>query len=397
MVKELSSGGIMVENEELKLFSPAKRIGELLTKEFKKDPHFYFFSPDETTSNKFDQIFEVEKRAWGDLPVESWDLPESENGRVVEMLSENVLFSVMTGHLMNGEKAMMGSYEAFYPIITAQLLQQMKFIKQAKNVSWREPIPAVNLLSTSTCWRQDHNGFTHQSPALISQLLTVPSNLANCIFPIDDEMAAAAYEYMINATNVVNLTTFDKNDRPRYIDEKQAKSIFEEGGAIVLDDYSDAEPDIVIAGCGDIVSREAIEAIRIIKQDLPEIKIRFVYVGVLSYRGIGTTINKLSKERFSEIFTNDKPIIANFHGYPETLENILENYTLRGRLRVHGFNEEGSTTTPFEMLRRNAASRYDIAIDVARIAKRDDLITQYNKILEENHSHAIEYGEDFVI
>ena len=213
----------------------------------------------------------------------------------------------------------------------------------------------------------------------------------------DDEMAAAAYEYMINATNVVNLTTFDKNDRPRYIDEKQAKSIFEEGGAIVLDEYSDAEPDIVIAGCGDIVSREAIEAIRIIKQDLPEIKIRFVYVGVLSYRGIGTTINKLSKERFSEIFTNDKPIIANFHGYPETLENILENYTLRGRLRVHGFNEEGSTTTPFEMLRRNAASRYDIAIDVARIAKRDDLITQYNKILEENHSHAIEYGEDFVI
>ena len=106
------------------LYSPAKKIGELLTKEFKKNPHFYFFSPDETTSNKFDEIFTAEKRAWG-LPTKTWDLPESPDGRIVEMLSENVLFSVMTGHLMNGEPAMMGSYEAFFPIITAQLLQQM--------------------------------------------------------------------------------------------------------------------------------------------------------------------------------------------------------------------------------------------------------------------------------
>lgn len=167
-------------------YSSAKKIGELLTAEFEKDPHFYFFSPDETTSNKFDQIFDVEKRAWGTLPQKTWDLPESENGRIIEMLSENVLFSTMTGHLANGERAMMGSYEAFFPIITSQLLQQMKFIKQSKAVSWRQPMPAVNLLSTSTCWRQDHNGFTHQSPALISQLLTVPSNLANCFFPFDD-------------------------------------------------------------------------------------------------------------------------------------------------------------------------------------------------------------------
>ena len=161
----------------MNLYSPAKKFGELLTKEFQKNPHFYFFSPDETTSNKFDRIFEVEKRAWS-LPQKTWDLPEDENGRIVEMLSENVLFSVMTGHLMNNEPAMMGSYEAFFPIITAQLLQQIKFIKQSKEVSWRAPMPAINLLSTSTCWRQDHNGYTHQSPALISTLLSLPSNLS---------------------------------------------------------------------------------------------------------------------------------------------------------------------------------------------------------------------------
>ena len=124
------------------LYSPAKRMGELLTEEFRNNPKFYFFSPDETTSNKFDKIYEAEQRAWV-LPTETWDLPESPDGRIVEMLSENVLFSVMTGHLMNGEPAMMGSYEAFFPIITAQLLQQMKFIKQSKEVEWRAPMPGL--------------------------------------------------------------------------------------------------------------------------------------------------------------------------------------------------------------------------------------------------------------
>lgn len=377
-------------------YSSAKKIGELLALEFQKDPHFYFFSPDETTSNKLDQVFEVEKRAWGSLRQEEWDLPESASGRIIEMLSENVLFSVMCGHLINGEKAMMGSYEAFWPIVTAQLLQQMKFIKQSKAVSWRQPMPAVNLLSTSTCWRQDHNGFTHQSPALISTLLSIPSNLTNCIFPIDDVAAEETYYFMMNSENVVNLTTFDKNEHPRYIDSHHANYEFVNGGASIYQFISDEEPDVVLAGCGDIVGHEVIEAIKIIKEDLPSIRIRFVYINSLSYRGIGTTENKLSREKFVELFTIDKPIIANFHGYPETLENILENYTARGRLRVHGFNEEGSTTTPFEMLRRNAASRYDIAIDVAQLAHRDDLIQKYYETLENNHAYALGHGEDMI-
>ena len=385
-----------VDNPGVELFSPARRIGELLTEEFKNNPRFYFFSPDETTSNKFDQIFEVEKRAWGDMPVKTWDLPESPDGRIVEMLSENVLFSVMTGHLMNGEPAMMGSYEAFFPIITAQVLQQMKFMKQSKSVSWREPMPAVNLLSTSTCWRQDHNGFTHQLPALISTLLSVPSNLANCIFPIDDVAAEEAYQFMMSSTNVVNLTTFDKNERPRYIDSHHAKYQYDNGGASIFEFASDAEPDFVLTACGDIVAHETLEAMKILREDMPDLKLRFVGINALSYRAIGTTENKLTKEKFEELFTSDKPILANFHGYPETLENILENYTYKARLRVHGFNEEGSTTTPFEMLRRNAASRYDLAIDVAKVLGRDDLVSKYEAVLEQNHLHAVNFGEDLI-
>lgn len=385
-----------VENPGAEKFSPAKKIGELLTAEFEKDPHFYFFSPDETTSNRFDEIFTVEARAWGDLKREDWDLPESADGQIIEMLSENVLFSTMTGHLANGEPAMMGSYEAFFPIITAQLLQQMKFIKQAKTVRWRKPLPAVNLLSTSTCWRQDHNGFTHQSPALISTLLSVPSNLANCLFPVDDVAAETAFQFMLKSKDVVNLTTFNKNEEPRYIDSHHARFQFDNGGASIYGFASEPEPDFVFTAAGDITTHEALEAIKILKNDLPELRFRFVGINALSYRAIGTTENKLTREKFTELFTTNKPILANFHGYPETLENILENYTEKRRLRVHGFNEEGSTTTPFEMLRRNAASRYDLAIDVAYVMNRKDLVSKYEAILAQNHLHAVKYGEDLI-
>ena len=384
-----------VEKPGLEKFSPAEKVGELLAKEFRDNPSFYFFSPDETTSNRFSAVYKPEKRAWC-LPIEEWDLPESANGRIVEMLSENVLFSVMTGHLMNGEKAMMGSYEAFYPIITSQILQTMKFIKQSRRTSWRKTMPAVNLLSTSTCWRQDHNGFTHQSPALISTLLSVPSNLANCIFPVDDVAAEEAFNYMLNSCDVVNFTTFNKNPLPRYIDSHHANYQFYNSGASVYDFISDPEPDFVFTAAGDIVTHEAIEAIKIIKHDMPKVKIRFVGINALSYRAIGTTNNKMTREKFLKLFTKDRPILANFHGYPETLENILENYTERRRLRVHGFNEEGSTTTPFEMLRRNGASRYDLAKDVAMVLGQGSLARKYERILEDNHEHAVRYGEDMI-
>ena len=313
------------------------------------------------------------------------------------MLSENVLFSVMTGHLMNGEPAMMGSYEAFFSVATSQILQQIKFIKQCKESSWRKALPAVNLLSTSTCWRQDHNGFTHQSPALISTLLAVPSNLVNCFFPLDDVAAEDIFNFMMRSKNVVNLTTFNKHDEPRFLDRAASKSQMQNHGVLILDEYNPADPDFVMVGVGDLMSKEAIEAIKILKTDLPEIKIRFININALSYRAIGTTEDKLTKVEFADLFTADKPVIANFHGYPETLTNIFEKYTSRNRIRVHGFLEEGSTTTPFEMLRRNGASRYDLAIDIATVTGRLDLVRKYQAKLAENHAHAIETGEDIVL
>ena len=374
-------------------FSPARSIGAIMADYMPKHEDFYLFSPDETTSNKLDAVFEVSERAW-DLPRQGFDLPESADGRIIEMLSENALFACMVGHLVAGEPAAMTSYEAFFAIITAQLLQYLKFLDQSAKVKWRPDYPAANLLSTSTCWRQDHNGFTHQSPALISTLLSLPSNRANCLFPVDDVAAEASFIYMMRSTNVVNLTTFNKTDQPRWLDSHQADDQFSQGGASIFDFASDENPDYVFTAAGDIVSCEALRAIEILRKDLPTKKFRFVNISALSYEAIGTTDCKLSPSKFQTLFTPDKPIIANFHGYPATLKQILSNYTDTKRLKIHGFLEHGSTTTPFEMLSVNRASRYHLAIDVARLEHRNDLIEKYEKVIADNTRYAHEYGVD---
>lgn len=385
----------VVENPGQESFSPARSLGAVMAEYMSKHEDFYLFSPDETTSNKLDAVFEVSARAW-DLPRQDFDLPESVDGRIVELLSENTLFACMVGHLIAGGTAMMTSYEAFFSIITAQVLQHLKFLSQSSQVSWRSAYPAANLLSTSTCWRQDHNGFTHQSPALISTLLGLPSGRSNCLFPVDDVAAEAAFIYMMRSSNVVNLTTFNKTEQPRWLDSHQADDQFSHGGASVFEFISDEDPDYVVAAAGDIVSCEAIKAIEILRQDLPDKKFRFVNIAALSYNAIGTTDNRLAQDDFDRLFTADKPIIANFHGYPAALHQILSVYANPDRFKVHGFNEHGSTTTPFQMLSVNQASRYHLAMDVARLEKRDDLVEKYQKILDDNAKYAREHGVDRV-
>lgn len=382
-----------VEKPGSEQFSPAKRIGTLLADYMSKHRDFYLFSPDETTSNKLDAVYGVSSRAWT-LPQAKWDLPESPEGQIIEMLSENTLFACMAGHLMSGSPAMMTSYEAFFSIITSQLLQHLKFLQQAAATNWRPAYPAANLLSTSTCWRQDHNGFTHQSPALISTLLSLPSRRANCLFPIDDVAAESATIFMLNSKNVVNLTTFNKTEQPRWLDSHQADAQYSAGGASIFDFCSDDDPDYILAGVGDIVSCEAIRALEILRQDFPEKRFRFVNIAALSYDAIGTTDQQLTSAQFDQLFTKDRPVIANFHGYPATLRQILTKYAAPERLHVHGFIEQGSTTTPFQMLSVNHASRYHLAIDVARLEQRDDLVTKYQKILRGNAEYAREHGVD---
>ncbi len=383
-----------VEHSGVESFSPAKSIGAVMADYMSKHPDFYLFSPDETTSNKLDAVYEVSTRAW-DLPRKDFDLPESADGQIIEMLSENALFACMVGHLVAGGSAVMTSYEAFFSIIASQVLQHLKFLQQSSQVSWRPAYPAANLLSTSTCWRQDHNGFTHQSPALISLLLTLPSRRANCLFPLDDVAAEASFIYMQNSRDVVNLATFNKTDQPRWLDSHQADTELQQNGVMILDFVANADdPDYVFVGVGDIVTNEAIKAVQLLKTDFPDKKFRLVNIAALSYNAIGTVEHQISQTDFDQLFTSDAPIIANFHGYPATLQQILTQYTDPKRLHVHGYEEHGSTTTPFEMLSVNHASRYHLALDVAKREKRPDLVEKYQKILESNAKYAHEHGVD---
>ncbi|MBR3319856.1 hypothetical protein IKG20_00940 [Candidatus Saccharibacteria bacterium] len=382
-----------VENPGAEKINIAKTFGKLLAERFAKDPHFYLFSPDETTSNRLTEVYDAERRAWN-LPIEDFDLPEAPDGRIVELLSENALFAALVGHLSNGEQGMMTSYEAFFSIVLPQILQQIKFFKQMDAVSWRKPWPAVNLLSTSMCWRQDHNGFSHQSPAIISALLDVPSGKVNCLFPVDDSAAEATFKFMTTTENVVNLATFDKNETPRWIDSYHANFLFDNGGASIYHFASDDNPEIVLTAAGDIATREMLRAREIVKQDLPECRLRFIGINSLTYGRIGTTSKTFNNEQFNDYFTFDRPILASFHGYPETLKNILLAYANRDRLEVHGFIEEGTTTTPLEMLALNHNSRFDLASSIAEKLGRPDLAEKYQNLLQENRDFTRINGVD---
>ena len=391
---EAMLGPAEINNPGESFNSSAEKFGELIEYTIKNNPSFYLFSPDETTSNRLDAAYHASSRAW-DLPKNSWDLPESNSGHIIELLSENVLLATQIGHVLSGGQGMMTSYESFFSIVTSQLFQYLKFLQQSSAVSWREPVPALNLLSTSTCWRQDHNGFSHQSPALISALLAQPSNFSNVLFPVDDIATSACFKFMLESENVVNLATFNKTKEPRWIDRYHAAFQYQHGASI-FGFASDDNPDYIFTAAGDIMTREAIYALNILREDIPGRRFRFIGINALSYGAIGTTKAKMSQDVFNNYFTTDKPIIANFHGYPDALRSILINYADDRRLSIHGFNEHGSTTTPFEMLRLNGASRYDLCLDIAIRENRQDLIEKYHKILSDNATHAASTGEDMI-
>ncbi len=383
-----------VDNPGEEQASSAQIFGEGLREEMYRHEDFYFFSPDETTSNRLATVFDASDRAWG-RRIEKWDQHLAKDGRVIEMLSENTLFATLAGHILSGGRGCMTSYEAFLPIVSSQLDQHLKFLKQSSEIEWRKDVHALNILSTS-CWqRQDHNGYTHQNPALISSLLAKPSNLANCFFPADDVAAAATWEFMINSKNVVNLTTFNKNPQPRWIDINHARYQLGDGhGCSIYQFASDEKPDVVVAAIGDIPTTEALEGIKLAKAELPGLRIRFVGITALSYGAIGTTENKLLPHDFDDIFTRNKPIVINFHGYQETIRSIMSHYANPIRCSIHGYEDQGSTTSPLDELARNHCSRYDIAIDILERTGHYDHTRKFENMIIDNAHFANLTGVD---
>ena len=244
--------------------------------------------------------------------------------------------------------------------------QYAKFLTQSRSVAWRGTIPSLNYILTSSGWRQDHNGFSHQNPGFIDDILRRQSNFSNVYFPSDGNVTLVCLEEMLSSVRQINALVAGKTLEPRWLSTELARQQVSEG-LMIWDFASDDNPDIVMAACGDYPTKETMAAIDIIKTECPAAKIRCVNVSSLTTMGLGTLRNVATQKKFDEIFTHDKPVIFNFHGYPQTLKSILFNYDVHShRFDIRGYKEIGSTTTPFDMHVRNETSRYDLAIAALR-------------------------------
>ena len=386
-------------------------VGDFLKEVFEKNPeNFHFFSPDETYSNKLDAIFKVTSRSW-QREIKPWEKDLAKNGRVTEILSEHSLQGLLQGYILTGRHGVLTSYEAFAPIISSMMDQYAKFLAQSKEVKWRGDLASLNYILTSTGWRQDHNGFSHQNPSFIDEVLRRENRIGQIFLPADDNSAVVAISKMLKSRNNINVLVAGKTPEPRYFSLESAQKHLENGGIFVFDSWKnqeitdwnlvteDDEPDLILAASGDYIFKETVAALQVLLHDVPQVKIRLVYVQALCGKGIGTFENTLSKSNFVKIFTKDKPVIFAFHGYAKTLKSILFDYENPARIQINGYEEKGSTTTPFDMLARNRVSRYDIVMRALNSVDKGDeafkkLVREYQKRKDDALNFARENSVD---
>ena len=364
--------------------------------------NFRIFSPDETYSNKLDDVFKATTRAFV-WPRMDHDEDIASTGRVIEMLSEHSLQGLLQGYILTGRHAVFPSYEAFVQIVSSMTDQYAKFIRVARELPWRGHVASLNYILTSPGWAQEHNGFSHQNPGFIDSVLQRHGCFVHVYFPPDRNTTLVALQRMLGSKEEINVLVSGKADSPEWLTLAEAKQALERG-VMIWDFASDPDPDIVFASVGDYLTKESLAAITILKEDAPEIAIRFVNVLELTALGIGSSECRVAFSAFDDYFTPDKPVIVNFHGYPETMKQVLfDQPTAHDRFHVHGYLENGSTTTPFDMQVRNETSRYHLAREaLLLLAKRGvfpasraaELDEKYRALLDEHRAFIKIHGVD---
>ncbi len=325
--------------------------------------NFRLFSPDETYSNKLHAVFEVTTRAFL-REIKSWDKDMSPSGRVIEMLSEHSLQGLLQGYVLTGRHGVFASYEAFLQVVASMADQYTKFIRVAREIPWRGRVSSLNYILTSPGWRQEHNGFSHQNPGFIDTMLQKHGCFVHVYFPVDRNTTLAVLERCLQSHNEVNLIVAGKSIEPEWLTPDEAQQALARG-VLTWKFASDEDPHIVIAAAGDYLTLEALAAISLVRATAPQVRMRFVNILELSALGIGNEECRAPFSDFPDYFTKDKPVIFNFHGYPETLKQALFDYQDGARrFSVHGYIEVGSTTTPLDMHVRNKTSRYHLAEEI---------------------------------
>lgn len=381
-----------------------KELSEYLRDIFKinkEKNNFRLFSPDESESNKLENLFSETDRIYV-WPLRSHDKFFSNDGRVMEILSEHVLQEWMQGYNLTGRHGILISYEAFLSIITSQIDQHIKYIKQSNTIPWRKPLPSMNYVATSTIWRQDHNGFTHQNPTLINTLLTKQTDLVSVYFPTDVNTLLVTINECFSGKNKINLVVSGKTDLPQWLSLDESIQHVKKGISI-WDFASDLDPDIVLSAAGDYQTLETLAAITILKEKLPDLKIRFVNVNEVTKLGFGDErVPLLTDQDIAQDFTSDRPVIFNFHGYPEVIKQLTWGRKISNRITILGYIEEGTTTTPFDMQVLNKTSRFHVCIEALNalakagkfVDKSDELLAFFNSKLDDHKKYIVEYGDD---
>ena len=332
--------------------------------------NFRVFGPDETASNRLDAIYEASKKTWmAEMLPEDADGGElARDGRVMEMLSEHTLMGWLEGYLLTGRHGFFATYEAFAHVVDSMFNQHAKWLDIAKNhVRWRAPIASQNILLSSTVWRQDHNGFSHQDPGFIDIVTNKSPTVTRVYLPPDANTLLVVTDQCLRSTDCVNVIVADKQDHLQFATIDEAVVHCAKGIGIWRFASNDegSEPDVVMACCGDVPTAESLAATAILRARLPDLKVRFVNVVDLFRLMPATEHPQGSSEReFDSLFTRDKPVIFNFHGYPLVIHKLAYRFANHDNLHVRGYKEKGNINTPLELAIVNQIDRFDLVIDV---------------------------------
>ncbi|HEU4463080.1 MAG TPA: phosphoketolase family protein [Solirubrobacterales bacterium] len=378
-----------------------KRLGLLLRDLYAVNPdNFRLFCPDETDSNRLGAVFEVSDRCLMDARPEDTDV--SPEGRVMEVLSEHNCQGWLEGYLLSGRHGLFATYEAFAMVSASMAIQHTKWLEEMRRLEWRAPVASLNVLLTSTCWRNDHNGFSHQGPGLIDTMISLRGEVVRIYFPPDANCLLAVADHCLRSRDYVNLIVEDKQPQLQYLTYDEARAHAAAGASrwdwASSDDGEDA--DVVLGCAGDIPTQETLAAAWLLRRHTPELRVRVVNViDLMALFPAEVHPHGMAEERFVELFGEDDEVVFAFHGYARALHQLLHGRPHPGRFHVRGFNEQGTTTTPFDMVVMNRMSRYHLALEALRRARRApagaaELEASCEEMLDRHHAYVREHLED---
>jgi xylulose-5-phosphate/fructose-6-phosphate phosphoketolase len=363
--------------------------------------NFRVFGPDETASNKLEAIYEASKKTWlGEYKPEDRDGGElSADGRVMEMLSEHTLEGWIEGYLLTGRHGFLSTYEGFAHIIDSMVNQHAKWLEKCTtSVSWRAPVSSLNILISSTVWRQDHNGFTHQDPGFIDVVTNKSPSITRIYLPPDANCLLSVADHCLRSVNYVNVIVADKQPHPEYLTMDEAIRHCTKG--IGLWDWASSDqngdPDVIVASAGDVATIEALAATAILRDKFPTLRVRFVnVVDLFRLQPPIEHPHGLSDRDFNSLFTTDKPVIFNFHGYPALIHKLAYRRSNHDNMHVRGYKEKGNINTPLQLAINNQTDRFTLAIDVIdRVPKLQTTGAHIKEWLKDQISYHLDYATE---